>query len=156
MKTTSEFADHCLDLFSGLPRVEARTMFGGHAFYVGPAMFAIGDADEWKVWLKVDDETRARFEAAGGVAFTYTAKNRGRTTMSFFTPPDDALEDAEAMLPWARLALEAAERAVRKRGAKLKGAARPLRGPADRAGGSPANPSTPRPPARRVSRPRSR
>jgi len=35
--------------------------------------------------------------------------------MSFFTPPDDALEEAEAMLPWATLALEAAERAAAKR-----------------------------------------
>ena len=64
MRTSSEFAQHCLDLFSGLPRVEARSMFGGHAFYVGRAMFAIGDADEWKVWLKVDAETSGRFEAA--------------------------------------------------------------------------------------------
>jgi DNA transformation protein len=115
MKTSSEFAEHCLDLFSGLGGAEARSMFGGHAFFVGPAMLAIGDADEWRLWLKVDDETRPRFEQAGGVAFTYETRGGRRTTMSFVTPPDAAMEDAEAMLPWARLALEAAERAAAKR-----------------------------------------
>jgi DNA transformation protein len=120
MKTSPDFADHCLDLFSGLPRVEARSMFGGHAFYVGPAMFAIGDADEWRVWLKVDDATKGRFEEAGGVAFTYEAKGRPRVAMSFFTPPDGTMEEADAMLPWARLALEAAERAAAKRRPKTR------------------------------------
>jgi DNA transformation protein len=115
MKTSADFAAHCLDLFSGLGGVECRAMFGGHAFFVGRAMLAIGDADEWRLWLKVDDETRARFEEAGGVAFTYASKGGRSTTMSFVTPPDAAMEEADAMLPWARLALEAAERAVAKR-----------------------------------------
>ena len=115
MNTSPAFAEHCLDLFAGLGPVEARSMFGGHAFFVGRAMIAIGDADEWQVWLKVDDATKGRFEAAGGVAFTYAAKGRPRVSMSFFTVPGDAMEDAEAMLPWARLALEAAERAAAKR-----------------------------------------
>jgi DNA transformation protein len=115
VKTTSEFADFCLDLLSGLGGVEARSMFGGHAFFAGPAMLAIGDAGEWKLWLKVDDQTRAAFEAAGGAPFVYASKGGRRTTMSFVTPPDAAMEDAEAMLPWARLALEAADRAAAKR-----------------------------------------
>lgn len=115
MRTSSEFEGHCLDLFSGLGGVDCRAMFGGHAFFVGRAMLAIGDADEWRLWLKVDDETRARFEKAGGVAFTYASKGGRSTTMSFVTPPDAAMEEADAMLPWARLALEAAERAAAKR-----------------------------------------
>jgi DNA transformation protein len=120
MRTSSEFEGHCLDLFSGLGGVECRAMFGGHAFFVGPAMLAIGDADEWKLWLKVDDATRAQFEAAGGMAFVYTSRGGKTVTMSFVTPPDAAMEDAEAMLPWARLALEAAERAAAKRRPKAK------------------------------------
>jgi len=120
MQTSPAFAGHCLDLFSGLGPVVARAMFGGFGFYVGPAMFAIGDAEEWKVWLKVDDATRGRFEAAGGVPFTYVSKGRKSTTMSFVTPPEGAMEDAEEMLPWARLALEAAERAAAKRRPKPK------------------------------------
>ena len=120
MRTSPEFEGHCLDLFSGLGGVECRAMFGGHAFFVGRAMLAIGDADEWRLWLKVDDETRARFEEAGGVAFTYASKGGRSTTMSFVTPPDAAMEEADAMLPWARLALEAAERAAARRRPKRR------------------------------------
>jgi DNA transformation protein len=127
MKTSSDFADFCLDLLAGVGPVEARSLFGGHAFYVGPAMLAIGDADEWKLWLKVDDATRARFEEAGGAPFVYTAKGRKRVTMSFVTPPEDAMEEADAMLHWARLALEAAERAAAKR--RVKRPASPKPGP---------------------------
>lgn len=114
MKTSPAFTDHCLDLFSDLGPVAARVMFGGHGFFIGRAMFAIGDAEEWRLWLKVDEGTRARFEAAGGEAFTYASKGR-RVTLSFFTPPEETMEDGEKMLPWARLALQAAERAVAKR-----------------------------------------
>lgn len=122
MKTSTAFAGHCLDLFAGLGPVVARSMFGGYGFYVGPAMFAIGDAEEWKVWLKVDDATRARFEEAGGVPFNYASKGGRTTTLGFLTPPDAAMEEAEAMLPWARLALEAAERAAARRAAKRRSA----------------------------------
>jgi DNA transformation protein len=70
--------------------------------------------------------------------------------MSYVTPPDAALEDPEAMLPWAVLALEAAGRAAavkrpkrkpksaavavpkRTAGAKRKVAAKPVRKPATR------------------------
>lgn len=136
MRTSPDFAEHCLDLFAGLGPVEARSMFGGHAFFLGPAMFAIGDADEWRVWLKVDDATKGRFEAAGGVAFTYEAKGRPMISMSFFTVPDAAMEDGEAMLPWARLALEAAGRAAARR--------RPKAGAKSRRGGARGAASRPR------------
>jgi DNA transformation protein len=112
------FADHCLDLFSGIGPAVARAMFGGYGFYVGRAMFAIGDAEEWRVWLKVDEMTRARFEEAGGEPFTYSGKGGRTTTLSFVTPPDAAMEDADEMLAWAQLALEAAERAVARRSPK--------------------------------------
>lgn len=63
-------------------------------------MFAIGDAEAWRLWLKVDEETRARFEEAGGEPFTYASKGR-MTTLSFFTPPAATMEDPDTMLSWA-------------------------------------------------------
>jgi len=131
MKTSRAFADHCLDLFSGLGPVAARAMFGGFGFYQGQAMFAIGDAEEWRVWLKVDEETRGRFAAAGGEPFLYTGKAGRTTTLSFVTPPEGTMEDGEAMLAWARLALQAAERALaRRRPRRLAGSRRPEARPA--------------------------
>ena len=125
MRTASSFANHCLDVFSGLGPVVARAMFGGYGFYLGRAMFAIGDAEEWRIWLKVDEHTHERFEEAGGDPFTYSSKGGRTTTLSFVTPPDSAMEDADAMLAWARLALEAAERALAKRSAKRAASPKP-------------------------------
>jgi DNA transformation protein len=111
MSRRREFEDHCLDLFSPLGPVLPRRMFGGHGFYLGGAMFAIGDAGEWRLWLKVDDETRSAFEAAGGEPFVYLGRDRRQVSLSYYAPPAEALDDAEGMLPWARLAVEAARRA---------------------------------------------
>jgi len=117
---------HALDLFAPLgPGVTARRMFGALGFYSGGRFFAVGDVEEGALYLKVDELTRARFEAAGGRPFTYRAKDGGVVVMSYFSPPDGALEDPETMLPWARLALEAAARSA----AKQRPKPRPKPGP---------------------------
>lgn len=116
------FAAHALDLFALLgPGVVSRRMFGGLGFYARGLFFAVGDQDEGRVFLKVDDLTRPTFEAAGGRPFTYTVPGQATMTMAYLTPPDGALEDPEEMLPWARLALEAAGRAAAAKAAKAAG-----------------------------------
>jgi DNA transformation protein len=116
---------HALDLFAPLgPGVTARKMFGGVGFYAAGRFFAIGDVEEGAVYLKVDEVTRGRFEAAGGRPFTYPARDGSVMVMSYFTPPDAALEDPEEMLPWARLGLEAAGRAAARKGPKPGASAR--------------------------------
>ncbi len=113
------FAAHALDLFALLgPGVVSRRMFGGLGFYARGLFFAVGDQAEGRLFLKVDDLTRPAFEAAGGQPFTYTVPGQATMTMAYLTPPDGALEDPEEMLPWARLALEAAGRAAAAKAAK--------------------------------------
>jgi DNA transformation protein and related proteins len=118
---TDRFAAHALDLFAllGAP-VVARRMFGALGFYAGGLFFAIGDQDEGRLYLKVDDLCRAAFEAAGGQPFCYAMPGKGVMTMAYLTPPDGALEDPEEMRPWARLALEAARRAAAAKAAKAR------------------------------------
>ncbi len=111
MSRRAEFEGHCLDLFAPLGPVLPRRMFGGVGFYLGGAMFAIGDPDEWRLWLKVDDATRGAFQAAGGEPFVYLGRGQREVSLSYYAPPPEALDDAEGMLPWARLAAEAARRA---------------------------------------------
>lgn len=60
-----------------------------------------------KLWLKASAETASLFERAGCERFTYTAKGKLRT-MAYYSAPDEAMESANEMTPWARLALEAA------------------------------------------------
>ena len=114
--SADQLVAHALDLFAPLgPGVTARRMFGALGFYAGGRFFAVGDVEEGALYLKVDELTRAAFEAAGGRPFTYRAKDGGVVVMSYISPPDAALEDPEAMLPWARLGLEAAARSAAKK-----------------------------------------
>jgi DNA transformation protein len=153
--SADQLTSHALDLFAGLgPGVVAKRMFGGLGFWSRGRFFAIGDPDEGRLYLKVDDVTRARFEAAGGQPFTYRSRDGQVMVMSYFTPPDDALDDPESMLPWARLGLEAAGRAAAARAPKRKpkagGGATPRREAAPTRKGAP-RPAT-KPATRRATR----
>jgi len=83
-------------------------MFGGHGIYVDDLFVAIVTGE--RLYLKVDDESRARFEAAGCQPFVYDANGKSMS-MSYYSVPDDAMESRELMQPWVRLAVEAALRA---------------------------------------------
>jgi DNA transformation protein len=104
----SEFVTHCLELLAPLGAARSRRMFGGHGLYVDDLFLALIAFD--RLYLKVDDRSRARFEAAGCEPFVYDGANKS-VTMNYFTAPEDAMESPQLMLPWARLALEAALRA---------------------------------------------
>ncbi len=80
-------------------------MFGGHGLYLDDLFVAL-IADE-RLYLKVDAESREAFIAAGGEPFVYEGKGRP-ITMSFCTPPIEAMDSPEVMRPWARQAMRAA------------------------------------------------
>ncbi len=109
MASDPTFVAHALDLVALLGAVQARAMFGGHGLYAGGVMFGL--LDDGELFLKTDAETRERFVAARCRQWTYVNKKVRMENTGYFRPPDDAHEDPEAMLPWARLALEAAVRA---------------------------------------------
>ena len=106
------FAEHCLELLAPLGNVRARRMFGGHGFFVDDLFFALVLFE--RLHLKTNDETRARFIAAGCEPFIYEARGK-KVTTSYWTVPADAMESSALMAPWARLGLGAA---VAKRAAK--------------------------------------
>ena len=65
------------------------------------------------VYLKADDENRAKFEARGWPAFRPNPDEPG--TMSYYQVPADALENREELARWAAGAIEAGQRAARKK-----------------------------------------
>jgi DNA transformation protein len=105
---TSEI-DHLLELLEPFGPLTARRMFGGWGIYAGGPIVAI--VIDGELLLKTDPATRAVFEQAGCRPFVYRAKGR-EVPMSYWSVPEAALDSAEAMQPWARLALEAAARAA--------------------------------------------
>lgn len=107
-----DFAAHCVELLAPLGAAGARRMFGGHGLYLDGLMVGLIAAEQ--LYLKTDAQTRPLWEAAGARPFVYTSTRDGATktaTMSYWTPPPEAIESPALMQPWARLALEAALRA---------------------------------------------
>ena len=104
------FTELCVEMLSPLGRVRVRRMFGGQGLYVDDLFMAI--VDDGQLFLKTDEVTRERFDAAGCVPFTFPNKDGEAVVTSYRRPPEDALESPPLMLPWARLALESALRAA--------------------------------------------
>lgn len=105
--SSTDFVVYLQELFAGLGVVSARAMFGGHGLYHDGVMFAV--AFEEGLYLKVDGQSRALFEAEGCAPFVYTQTDKP-LAMSYWSAPAAAMDSPQAMLPWARLAFEAALR----------------------------------------------
>lgn len=101
----------------------AKRMFGGWGISTDGMTIAIvadlGGGE--KLWLKGDEESRGRYEAAGCERFTYPMKGELRS-MNYFSAPADALESPQLMAPWARQALECALKAQSAKGSRARGA----------------------------------
>ena len=129
----SEFVSHCLELLGSVGQARALRMFGGHGLYVDDVFIALIAAQ--RLYLKVDAQTRAQFEAAGCTPFVYGGAGQA-LTLGYFSAPEDAIESPALMQPWARLALAAA---LRARAAK-PAAARPATKARPRSGSARSTP----------------
>lgn len=108
---SDSFSDHLRELFSLLGPITLRRMFGGQGLYHREAIIGLVIGDE--LYLKTDAETVDAFREAGGQPFVYAGKGKP-VTMSYWLPPAEAMESAQDMQPWARLAHEAALRNKRQ------------------------------------------
>jgi DNA transformation protein len=127
MTATSEFAAHCAELLGKLGPVRIKRMFGGHGFYVDEVFVALASDD--RLYLKVDAQTRPGFEAAGCEPFVYDSAGK-QVSLGYWTAPDDAMESPALMLPWTRLAMEAALRARNAKPARRPKPISPAKAPA--------------------------
>lgn len=107
MQPDPDHIAYLLELLSGLGPVSARRMFGGHGIYHDGLMIAV--VVEQRPYLKADAQSRADFAAAGCEVWTYSGKGKP-IEMGYWSVPDDAMDSAEAMAPWARRAYAAALR----------------------------------------------
>jgi DNA transformation protein and related proteins len=100
-------------LFEPFGPVTVRRMFGGAGIYADGLCFAI-EADG-EVFIKTDPLSQASFLAAGSAPFTYVAKGKSRPT-SYWSLPAIAHDDGDELRRWARMGLEAAQRAAAAKG----------------------------------------
>ena len=100
MAQPAPFVAHCLELLAPMGAARARRMFGGHGLYVDDLFVALIASD--CLYLRADGAARPAFERAGCRPFTYSARDRQAVTMGYWSAPEEALDSAPAMLPWAR------------------------------------------------------
>ena len=121
-RTPPEIVRRFLALTTPIGAVEAKPMFGGYGSYFEGMIFALEAYGT--IWLKVDPETRARFERAGCKPFLYEGKTK-MVEMPYWTIPDEAMRGGAALKRWVGLSLDVARRAAARKRPKAKRRAMP-------------------------------
>ena len=115
MPVSDSFRSFVLDqLGRAVPRIRARSMFGGVGIYSGELFFALLANDT--LYLKVDDSNRPDFEARGMGPFLPFGDERDK--MQYYEVPADLLEDPDALRPWAEKAIAVAAKKKSKKARK--------------------------------------
>jgi len=122
MAVTPSFREFVLDQLGRVaPGIRARSMFGGVGIYADDLFFALIDDDS--LFLKVDDDNRGDFEAAGMGPFMPFGD--GGEVMQYYELPADVLEEPDRLKPWVEKSIEVARRArLAKRPASKKAPAK--------------------------------
>ncbi|NJP09804.1 MAG: TfoX/Sxy family protein [Leptolyngbyaceae cyanobacterium RU_5_1] len=105
------FRDSVLERLNQVGAITARAMFGGYGLYMEGIMFALIAYD--RLYLKVDDDNRNDFIAAGMFPFTYDRKHKP-IQMSYYQLPANVLDDVAMLAAWVEKAHAAARRAKAK------------------------------------------
>jgi DNA transformation protein len=116
MASSAGFLAFLDEQLAGIGRVSIRRMFGGAGVFADGIMFALVSDDT--LYFKVDETTRADFEAEGMGAFTYATKDGRNTLMSYWRAPERLFDEPDEMLAWARKALTIARSADARKAAK--------------------------------------
>lgn len=102
MTVTATYRAFVLErLQRALPDVRARDMFGGVGIYSGTTFFALIGNDV--LYFKVDERTRADFEARGMRAFRPFGE--GGEVMQYYEVPVEVIEETDLLREWAATAV---------------------------------------------------
>jgi len=104
MAVTDSFVTFVLEQLDPLGPIVSKRMFGGVGLYAGDLFFALIAGDV--LYLKADESTRDAREKAGARPFQpFPDRPKGKGRMQYYSVPAAILEDAEALLAWAKAAV---------------------------------------------------
>lgn len=109
---SKQFQDFIMDLLAPLDPM-TRRMFSGVGLFHGGVMFGMLIREAF--YLRVDDRTRPRFEAAGSGPFTYNRSGREVSLTAYYEVPEVLFDQPDELLDWARDAVAAARAVKRKK-----------------------------------------
>jgi DNA transformation protein len=119
MANRASYITFLIEQLSPLGEITTRRMFGGHAVYCDGTVFALVASDT--LYLKVDDQNRAEFEAGSLAAFHPFGDDR--LVMQYYQAPPEIFENADALRRWGGGAIAAGRRGQAKKSKKKKRAA---------------------------------
>jgi len=105
MSVQPQYLQYILEQLGSLAGVTSRRMFGGVGLYSGELFFGLIDDDT--LFFKTDDTNSAEYTARNIPRFMPPA-NRPMGPMGYHQVPADVIEDAEALVSWARQAVAVA------------------------------------------------
>ena len=116
MAVSADFLQHLEGLLADLGPLTVKKMFGGASLQVDGAAFALVFGET--LYIKVDDDNRAAFEAEGSGPFVYDMKDGRSASLGYWSLPESGLDDPDEAVRWARLGVEAAFRAKKPKKGK--------------------------------------
>jgi DNA transformation protein len=87
-----------------LGHFRALRMFSGYGLYLDGAIFGLVARD--RLWLRVDDRSRPKFQKAGMEPFAYSRDGKS-VSLTYFRCPDPVLADPPKLRKWANEARRA-------------------------------------------------
>ncbi|HEY1721655.1 MAG TPA: TfoX/Sxy family protein [Magnetospirillaceae bacterium] len=123
----AEFAGFVADLFAPLGPVAVIRVFSGHGFKLDGFNFAL--ILRGRLYLRADEALAADLKTRGSSPFKYSTSVRNVTVSSYWSVPEEYLDDADQILDWAKRAFMAAQmNPKKKKKAKPKPSPSPARG----------------------------
>ena len=100
--TSDTFNDFVLDQLREIPQLQARAMFGGHGLYAGKQFFGILHCAQ--LYFATNSQTVRAYLDRGMQPFRPNAR---QTLANYYEVPPEIVENREALVEWAKLALAA-------------------------------------------------
>ena len=108
MAVSDEQIEFVRDLFSALPGLSTRKMFGGLGIYSEGTIFAIIGPED-ALLIKAKGTLAQALASEGSTQWSYEGKPGKPAAMPYWPLPDSALDDPEEACHWARRSLDEAE-----------------------------------------------
>lgn len=105
---SAQFRDHLLELLAPLGPVGSRRFFSGSGLVFEDTIFGFVMGDT--AYLRVDEATRPKYQAAGAEPFGYATKARRVTVQAYYELPPELLDAPEELRAWAHEAVAVAQR----------------------------------------------
>ena len=113
MVASDSFAEFLREQLASLGQVTMRRMFGKTGVFCDGLM--LGMVRDNLLYLRVDDDNRAKFKDAECFPLLKYEKKGGTIDLSFWRAPERLFDEPDELVAWARAALMAARRVAAKR-----------------------------------------